>query len=104
GSRGRLYVAALGNNSVEVTDTVNGIHVTTLPGFHEPQGIAVVPGNATNATAVANGNNGMLQLIDALSYQVRRAVAIGADADNVRYDQAAKRLYVAYEGGLAVVD
>ena len=107
GSRGRLYVAALGNNSVEVTDTVNGIHVTTLPGFHEPQGIAVIPGNAidaTNAIAVANGSSGMLQLIDALSYQVRRTVVIGSDSDNVRYDQAAKRLYVAHEGGLAVVD
>jgi DNA-binding beta-propeller fold protein YncE len=105
GSRGRLYVAALGNNSVEVTDTVNGIHVTTLPGFHEPQGIAVIPlGDATNAIAVANGNSGTLQIIDTLSYQTRRAVSIGGDADNVRYDQAAKRLYVAYEGGLAVVD
>jgi hypothetical protein len=106
-SRGRLYVAALGNNSVEVTDTVNGIHVTTLPGFHEPQGIAVIPGNAidpANAIAVANGSSGTLQIIDTLSYQTRRAVAIGGDADNVRYDQAAKRLYVAYEGGLAVVD
>ena len=104
-SRGRLYVAALGNNSVEVTDTLNGIHVTTLPGFHEPQGIAVIQsGDATTAIAVANGNSGALQIIDALSYQVRRTVAIGGDADNVRYDPAAKRLYIAYEGGLAVVD
>jgi DNA-binding beta-propeller fold protein YncE len=104
-ARGRLYVAALGNNSVEVTDTVNGIHVTSLPGFHEPQGIVVVPAiDAISAIAVANGNSGTLQLIDALSYQVRRTVAIGGDADNVRYDPAAKQLYVAYEGGLAVVD
>jgi DNA-binding beta-propeller fold protein YncE len=105
GARGRLYVAALGNNSVEVTDTVNGIHVTTLPGFHEPQGIAVVPDvNAINAIAVANGNSGTLQLLDAQSYQVRRAVSIGGDADNVRYDPAAKRLYVGYQDGLAAVD
>jgi DNA-binding beta-propeller fold protein YncE len=108
GSRGRLYVAARGNNSVEVTDTVNGIHLTTLPGFHEPQGIAIIPGTnageAANAIAVANGNSGTLQIIDTLSYQTRSAVSIGGDADNVRYDQAAKRLYVAYEGGLAVVD
>ena len=100
--RGRLLVAALGNNSVEVTDTVNGTHVTTLPGFHEPQGIVVVPD--IHAIAVANGNSGTLQLIDAQTYQVRRTVSIGGDADNVRYDPAAKRLYVAYEGGLAIVD
>jgi hypothetical protein len=29
---------------------------------------------------------------------------IGGDADNVRYDAAAKRLFVAYQGGIAVVD
>jgi DNA-binding beta-propeller fold protein YncE len=107
-ARGRLYVAALGNNSVEVADTVNGVHMASLPGFHEPQGIAVVPGinaiDASSVIAIANGNSGTLQLIDALSYQVRRTVSIGGDADNVRYDAAAKRLYVAYEGGLAVVD
>src|SRR6266480_1962627 len=106
--RGRLYVAALGNNSVEVTDTVSGTHVMTLPGFHEPQGIVVIPDinivNAVNSIAIANGNSGTLQVIDALSYQARRTVSIGDDADNLRYDPAAQRLYVAYEGGIAVVD
>lgn len=102
GVHGRLFVAALGNNSVEVVDTVNGRHVTTLPGFHEPQGIAVVPD--LNAIAVANGHTGTLQLIDAETYQARWTMPIGGDADNVRYDASARRLYVAYEGGLAVVD
>lgn len=100
--RGRLYVAALGNNSVEVTDTVNGTHVKSVPGFHEPQGIVVVPD--INAIAVANGNTGTLQVIDAESYAVRRTVVVGGDADNVRYDGAAKRLYVGYQDGLAALD
>jgi DNA-binding beta-propeller fold protein YncE len=101
-ARARLYVAALGNNTVEVTDTSNGTHVTSLPGFREPQGIAIVPD--FNAVAVANGNSGTLQLIDAQTYQVRRTVPIGGDADNVRYDAAAKQLYVGYQGGLTAVD
>src|ERR1051326_6024857 len=37
----RLFVAALGNNTVEVVDTKAGTHLKSLPGFHEPQGIAV---------------------------------------------------------------
>ena len=102
GMRGRLYVAALENNTVEVTDTMNSTHVKSLSGFHEPQGIVVVPD--VKAVAVANGNTGTLQLIDAESYEVRRTVPVGGDADNVRYDASAKRLYVAYEGGLAAVD
>jgi DNA-binding beta-propeller fold protein YncE len=73
-----------------------------LPGFHEPQGIAIVPD--FNAVAIANGNTGTLQLIDRDTYQTKHLVIVGGDADNVRYDATAKQVYVAYEGGLAIVD
>src|SRR5215212_12027045 len=42
-ARQRLFVAALGNDTVEVVDTAQGTHVRSLSGFHEPQGIALVP-------------------------------------------------------------
>ena len=99
---GRLFVAALGNNSVEVVDTAKAAHVASLPGFHEPPGVAIVPDR--KLIAVANGESGTLQLIDGETYKVRQTVSVGGDADNVRYDAAAKRLYVAFQGGLAVVD
>ncbi len=41
--RQRLYIAALGNDSVEVVDTASGKWLKSLKGFHEPQGIVVVP-------------------------------------------------------------
>ena len=40
--RQRLFVAALGNNTVEVIDTAKGEHLRSLTGFHEPQGLATV--------------------------------------------------------------
>src|SRR5689334_20800990 len=40
--RKHLFVAALGNDSVEVLDTAKGVHIQHLAGFHEPQGIAIV--------------------------------------------------------------
>src|SRR6476659_8774445 len=49
----RLYVAALGNNTVEVIDSNAASHLKSLPGFREPQGIAVIPDN--RSVAVANG-------------------------------------------------
>jgi hypothetical protein len=57
-----------------------------------------------DAVAVANGDSGTLQLIDAATLQTRWTISIGGDADNVRYDDAAKRLFVAYQGGIAAVD
>ena len=101
-ARQHLFVAALGNNTVEVLDTAKGQHLRSLPGFHEPQGVAAVADR--NAIAVANGDTGTLQLIDATTFQTRWTVNIGGDADNVRYDAAARRIYVAAVGGLFAVD
>jgi YVTN family beta-propeller protein len=101
-ARKHLYVAALGNDTVEVLDTATLTHVKSLTGFHEPQGIAAVPD--LGAMAIANGATGTLQLVDAQTYATRWTLEIGGDADNVRYDAAAKRLYVAAEGGLYAVD
>ena len=98
----RLFVAALGNDTVEVLDTARLTHLASLTGFHEPQGIAAVADLA--AIAVANGTTGTLQLVAAQTYATRWTIEIGGDADNVRYDAAAKRLYVAAEGGLYAVD
>jgi len=100
--RQRLFVAALGNDTVEVIDASSNAVIRSLPGFHEPQGIAIVPD--IGAVAIANGNTGTLQLVDATTLQTRWTIPIGGDADNVRYDAAAKRLLVAYEGGIAIVD
>jgi len=101
-ARQRLFVAALGNDTVEVVDTSKNVHLKSLPGFHEPQGIAVVPD--LTAVAVANGDSGTLQLFDAASLATRWTIDIGGDADNVRYDAAAKRVFVAFRGGIALVD
>jgi YVTN family beta-propeller protein len=98
----RLFVAALGNDTVEVVDTATGTHLRSIPGFHEPQGIAVVPD--LMAVAIANGDSGTLQLLDATTLQTRWTVNIGGDADNVRYDAGRKQLYVAAQGGLSIVN
>jgi DNA-binding beta-propeller fold protein YncE len=93
----RLYVAALGNNTVEVVDTKAGSHIRSLPGFHEPQGIAVA-GDA-KLVGVANGEGEGLQLLSADDQHTTGMVKLGDDSDNVRYDAAAKRFYVGFGGG-----
>ncbi len=100
---GRLFVAALGNNTVEVLDVKGGTHLKSLTGFREPQGIAVVadPG----WIAVANGEGEGLQLLNPDTYQFGPAVRLGDDSDNVRYDASAKRMYAGFgRGALAAID
>jgi len=98
----RLYVAALGNNTVEVIDARAGERVAQVMGLKKPQGVAVLP--ETGTVAVASGDDGTCRFYD------ERRKLLGTvdhldDADNVRYDPAAKLVYVGYgDGALAVVD
>lgn len=93
----RLYVAALGKNSVEVLDLKTSSHVKSVPGFREPQGVVLVPD--AKLVAVANGQGEGVQFIDTGDYHPIRAVKLGDDSDNVRYDVAARRLFVGFGGG-----
>src|SRR5436305_4184572 len=63
----RSFVAALGNNTVEVLDVKDGRHIKSLAGFREPQGVAVIP-DAT-LVAVAYGQVEGLQMVDAVEYR-----------------------------------
>jgi DNA-binding beta-propeller fold protein YncE len=99
----RLFVAALGNNTVEVINVKEGLHLKSLPGFREPQGIAFLPD--LKLVAVANGQGDGVQLIDADNYRVATSVRLGDDSDNVRYEAGAKRVFVGFgSGAVAAVD
>lgn len=96
GAGQRLFVAALGNNTVEVLDVKGGKHLKSLPGFREPQGIAVV--SDAKLIAVANGQGDGVQFVGD-DYRTAQSVRLGDDSDNVRYDAAAKRVYVGFGNG-----
>ena len=93
----RLFVAALGNNSVEVIDLRARKVLRSIPGLAEPQGLAYIP--ELNRLYVACGGDGTLRVFDGSSYSPVHTVKLGGDADNVRYDQAAKLLYIGYGAG-----
>ncbi len=85
---GRLFVAALGNNTVEVLDLKQGKVVRSLSGFSEPQGVCFVP--EFDLLAVANGGGGRCPFFDGTSFKPVGALDLGDDADHVRYDGAHK--------------
>lgn len=99
----RLFVAALGNNTVEVIDLREGKRVRTITGLHEPQGVGFLPD--LNKLFVANGKSGACDIFDGASLKLVKSVKFSDDADNVRYDAGARRVYVGYGGGaLGVLD
>jgi len=99
----RLFVCALGNNTVEVVDLNKGEHVHTISGLGAPQGVAFVP--ELNRLLVANDKGGVCDMYDANSFQLIGKVDFADDADNVRYDKASKRIYVGFgSGGIGLIN
>ena len=87
----RVFVAALGNDTVEVIDTASA-QVRTVRGLREPQGILYVPDR--NRLVIANAGGGV-DLVDAASLSMLSRIGGMEDADNVRYDE---RTHVAWVG------
>ncbi len=98
----RVFVAALGNDTVEVVSLDDGKHVGKITGLKEPQGLLAVPN--TGEIAVASGKDGTLKVFDGATLKLVHQLDVGEDADNIRFDLAARRAYVGCEKKLAVVD
>ncbi len=99
----RLFVAALGNNTLEIIDLRAGKRIHSIKGLHEPQGVAFLPDS--NRIAVANGQGEGLDLYDGSAYKLAGQVKLGDDSDNVRYDPNEQRIYVGYgSGALGLID
>jgi DNA-binding beta-propeller fold protein YncE len=97
----RLFVAALGNNTLEVVDLQKGEKAKSIAGFDEPQGVVYIP--ELGRVVVANGGNGTVTFLDGETLKPVKTVRTGGDADNVRYDHARGRIYVGYGGGALAV-
>src|SRR6202163_2291009 len=103
--RRRLFVSALGNNSLEVIDVFAGRVVHSIKGLAQPQGPLYVP--AVDKLYVANAEDGKVRVYDGATYSLRKTIDFGKDPDNMRYDEASKRVYVGFgqeDGGIAMID
>jgi DNA-binding beta-propeller fold protein YncE len=105
GKRRRLFVSALGNNTLEVIDVFAGRVIHSIKGLAQPQGPLYVPG--VDKLYVANAEDGKVRVYDGATYTLRKTIDFGKDPDNMRYDEASKRVYVGFgedDGGIAMID
>ena len=85
----RLFVCALGNNTVEVLDLRKGERVHSITGLGAPQGVGYTP--ELNRMFVANDKGGICKIYDGKSFQAIGELNFEDDADNVRYDETSKK-------------
>jgi DNA-binding beta-propeller fold protein YncE len=100
---GRLFVSALGNNTVEIVDIQQGKRVNEVTGLKAPQGVLYLA--KSNRIFVASDGDGTVQSFDADTLAHLKTAQMGEDADNLRYDGASGLIWVGYgSGGLASFD
>jgi len=97
------YVAALGNNSLEIVDIKSGRVTGSIKGLDEPQGVGYI--SKHKEIFVANGGTGECNFYNAIDLKKTGRIKLDDDADDVRYDADADRIYVGYgSGGIAIID
>lgn len=101
-AHGRLFVAELGNGSVEAIDLKQGRSLGRITGLREPQGVAYLP--SSDQLFVASGGDGTLRSYRGADLKPDASLNVGSDADNLRLD-AGGRIVVGYgDGALATID
>src|SRR5213594_4449681 len=99
----RLFVCAFGNNTVEVLDLRKGERTLSITSLGAPQGIVYIP--ELDRLFVANDKAGIVKIYDGKSLQQISELNFKDDADNVRYDEGAKRIHVGFGSGwIAIVN
>jgi DNA-binding beta-propeller fold protein YncE len=102
--RGLIFATVFGNDTVEVLQVERGKRIRTLTGaFNRPQAALYMPD--LNRLAVSNSEDGAVKIFDGDSFKLIDTVKFPDDADNLRYDAGAKRVYVGYgDGAIGVFD
>lgn len=102
-SRQRLFVAELGNGTVDAIDLASGKVVHRLSGLREPQGIGYAP--KADVIAIASAGDGSVRLFRGDDFSPLATVELKDDADNIRLDLSSGQFVVGYgSGALAFLD
>jgi hypothetical protein len=101
--RGRLFVANTINGSLDIVDVKAGKLLEQVPEQARIRGVDYSPG--LDRIFVGNGTGGICNVFDGSNYRLLKSLALGEDADNVRYNPHTRRVYVVHaDRELAVVD
>lgn len=98
----RVFVAELGNGSVDVVDLTSG-QVRRIADLKSPQGLGYVEGR--DELVVASGGDGSVRFFDGMTLAQIALLHLGSDADDIRIDAGTGEVVVGYgSGALAIID
>jgi DNA-binding beta-propeller fold protein YncE len=87
----RLFLAAEDNNTLEVIDLAAGRHIHSIAGFDAPKWVVYRP--ESQRLHVSNGD-GSVRVLDANTFAPIKQFSFPGKANNLRYDDTTKELFV----------
>ncbi|MDE3137223.1 MAG: YncE family protein [Acidobacteriota bacterium] len=92
----RLFIAALGNHTVEVVDLKDGKWMRSVSGVKKPQGVWYI--DTLGKLFVADGDAGDVKVYRGGDLRLIATIPLDLGPDAEAYDPVTKRLYVGYGG------
>jgi hypothetical protein len=93
----RLFVAALGNGTLESVDLAQQKPWKRVEGLREPQGVVFLA--ARNELWLSQGGGGLLDVYRGDTLELVEHIRLGPDGDNLRYDAQAQQVWLGYASG-----
>jgi DNA-binding beta-propeller fold protein YncE len=105
--RKRLFVSAVGDNTVEVIDVFGGKQIQTLTGFEGPKTPIFI--SEFDKLFVISTTDAKVRIFDGGTYALRKTIDLPGDFEMIRYDPTSKQVFVGWgdpkgNGGIAVID
>jgi DNA-binding beta-propeller fold protein YncE len=99
----RLFIAAAGNDTVEVIDLRTNSLLTSIRGLTEPTSIAYA--KSSNRLFVTNAGDGSVRVFDGTTLKPLSSLHLGTNPGTLRFDSSHDRVYIGYgDGAIAVLD
>jgi len=100
--RKRVFVAELGNNTVDVIDLSAGKVIHRISGLEAPQGLGYAPNSDRLIVACSDGT---VHVYNATDFAPQKTIKFDDDADDVRLDPNSGRFLVGHgSGAIALID
>jgi DNA-binding beta-propeller fold protein YncE len=94
--RGRLYIAGLGNNTMEVVDVRAGKWAESVPGFKTPQGIWYLP--SVDKVFAASGDDGTCRVFRGGDLKLLDTIKLAPGVNRIAYNPVTHQLYAGFGG------
>lgn len=100
----RLFVAALGNNSVEMIDLAAGRRIGSIVQLSQPKGVLYE--ERRKRLYVTDAGDGSCKVFNAArAFSLEASIPLGGDVDTIRYSPASDQVYVGYGAGrIGIID